>query len=136
MVYVFASTESERAELRESLGSMARRYYETLTIVIADPLDFPDLPAKLGLEPGVFPAGAVHQLSTNRIYPYPKGRPITSEALQGWGLNVWQGRVEPWLPPGTTPTPTLESQARIKTTRKVSMRTFPGMKINIGRDEL
>jgi protein disulfide-isomerase A1 len=87
MVYVFASTEAQRAEIRENLSGMARRYYESLTIVIADPLDFPDLPARLGLEPGVFPAGAVHQLSVNRIYPYPRDRPITSKALQKWGVG-------------------------------------------------
>lgn len=136
MVYVFAETESERAEIRKSLEKMARSYYESLTMVTVDPLDFPELPAKLGLEPGTFPAGAVHQLSNNNIYPYTKGQPITASALQKWGLDVWQGRVQPWTPPGTTPVPKPDTPGRIKASRKVSIRSFPGMKINVGRDEL
>ncbi|KAI1844109.1 hypothetical protein JX265_009628 [Neoarthrinium moseri] len=136
MVYVFAETEAERTELRQSLKKLARSQYESLTMVTVDPLEFPELPAKLGLEAGVFPSGAVHQLSTNRIYPYPKGQPINSRALQQWGLDVWQGRIDPWTPAGATPVPRADTPGRIKATRKVSMRSFPGMKINIGRDEL
>lgn len=136
MVYVFATTDAERAGLRQTLESLARSYYDSLTMVIVDPLDFPELPASLGLEPDSFPAGAVHQLSTDKIYPYPKGQPITPSALQKWGLDVWQGRVHPWSPPGTTPVPVLHSPGHIKASRKVSIRSFPGMKINVGHDEL
>lgn len=99
MVYVFATTESERAEIRETLSKMARGQYDSLTMVTVDPLDFPELPAKLGLEPGAFPSGAVHQLSSNKIFRYPAGQPITASALQKWGLDVWQGRVQPWHAP-------------------------------------
>lgn len=136
MVYVFAQTEAERAELRDSLQRIARSYYDSLTMVTVDPLDFPELPAKLGIEVGSFPAGAVHQLSNDKIYPYTKGQAITPSALQQWGLDVWQGRVQPWTPPGATPAPKPETPGRIKASRKVSIRSFPGMKINIGRDEL
>lgn len=99
MVYVFATTESERAEMRQTLNKMARGQYDSLTMVTVDPLDFPELPAKLGLELGAYPAGAVHQLSSDKIFRYPAGRPITASALQKWGLDVWQGRVQPWYPP-------------------------------------
>lgn len=136
MVYVFATTESERAEMRQTLNKMARGQYDSLTMVTVDPLDFPELPAKLGLELGAYPAGAVHQLSSDKIFRYPAGRPITASALQKWGLDVWQGRVQPWYPPGSTPIPEPEAQGRIKASRKVSMKSFPGVKINIGRDEL
>jgi protein disulfide-isomerase A1 len=73
MVYLFDSTESERQGLRKSLYKFARNYYDSLTSVVVDPFVFPDLMGQLGLEPGVFPAGAVHELSKDRIYPYPKG---------------------------------------------------------------
>ncbi|KAH8200261.1 hypothetical protein TruAng_005597 [Truncatella angustata] len=136
MVYVFAATEAERANLRESLKKLARSHYESLTMVTVDPLEFPDLPAKLGLEPEIFPAGAVHQLSTNRIFPYPKGTPITPSSMQKWGLDVWQGRIKPWSPPGTTTALVSEAPGQIKASRKVSIRSYPGIKINIGRDEL
>ncbi|KAI1267294.1 hypothetical protein F5Y18DRAFT_425137 [Xylariaceae sp. FL1019] len=92
MVYIFAATESERLALRESLKQMARDYYESLTMVTVDPVEFPDLQEKLGLEAGIFPTGAVHQLSSDRIYPYPKGRDITPRQLQSWGFDVYQGR--------------------------------------------
>ncbi|KAI1504250.1 thioredoxin-like domain-containing protein [Biscogniauxia marginata] len=139
MVYVFALTEAERAGIRESLRKVARGYYESLTMVTVDPLEFPDLPAKLGLEPGVFPAGAVHHLARDRIYPYPRGRGITPGELQGWGLDVWQGRVKPWAPPGATTSYDGRPGGRIEATRKVLMRNLniPGVNIRVaGRDEL
>ncbi|KAI8960186.1 thioredoxin-like domain-containing protein [Daldinia sp. FL1419] len=136
MVYVFAATEAERAEIRKALNKMARSYYESLTIVTVDPLEFPELPAKLGLDSNVLPAGAVHQLSKDRIYPYPKGRGWTSSEVQSWGLDVWQGRIKPWTPPGVTTTYD-DLGGRIKATQKISMRNMPGVKIKIaGRDEL
>jgi hypothetical protein len=70
MVYIFAATEAERSALRHSLKPMARSYYESLTMVTVDPLEFPELQAKLGLEAGVFPAGAVHQISNDRSESY------------------------------------------------------------------
>ncbi|KAI0834448.1 thioredoxin-like domain-containing protein [Hypoxylon sp. FL0890] len=136
MVYVFAATEAERSEIRKELNKVARSHYESLTMVTVDPLEFPDLPAKLGLDPDVFPAGAVHQLSKDRIYPYPKGRGWTSSELQSWGLDVWQGRIKPWTPPGVTTT-FEDLGGRVKATRKVSIRNIPGVKIRVGgHDEL
>lgn len=137
MVYLFAPTEVERQGLRKALYRFAKNYYDSLTTVVVDPLDFPDLMGKLGLEAGVFPAGAVHQLSTDRVYPYPKGRPYTSSAVQQWGLDVYQGRIKPWTPPGVMtsyddPGPTVAA------TRRVSIASgFPGVNIRVaGRDEL
>ncbi|RYP09249.1 hypothetical protein DL765_008514 [Monosporascus sp. GIB2] len=125
MVYVFAATESERSRIRTTLKETARSYYESLTMVTVDPLEFPDLPAKLGLEAGVFPSGAVHQLSTDRIYPYPKGRGLTPNELLSWGLDVWQERVKPWTPPGVT-TSYDNLGGRLKATRSVSIKKIPG----------
>ncbi|KAI0156652.1 thioredoxin-like domain-containing protein [Hypoxylon sp. FL1284] len=136
MVYVFAATEAERAEIRKELNKVARSYYESLTMVTVDPLEFPSLTEKLGLDLGTLPAGAVHQLSKDRIYPYPKGRGWTSSELQSWGLDVWQGRVKPWTPPGVTTTYD-DLGGRIKATQRLSMRNIPGVKIRVGgRDEL
>ncbi|KAI0103097.1 thioredoxin-like domain-containing protein [Hypoxylon sp. NC0597] len=136
MVYVFAATEAERSGIRKELNTVARSYYQSLTMVTVDPLEFPDLPAKLGLDPDILPAGAVHQISKDRIYPYPKGRGWTSSEIQNWGLDVWQGRIKPWVPPGATTTYT-DLAGRIEATRKVSIRNIPGVKIRVGgRDEL
>ena len=139
MVYLFAPTEPERQELRKALYRFAKNYYDSLTSVVVDPLDFPGLMEKLGLDPSVYPAGAVHQLSQDRIFPYPKGKPYTSSAVQKWGLDVYQGRVKPWTPPGSTTS--YEDQGtpgKITASRRVSIASgIPGVKIKIaGHDEL
>jgi protein disulfide-isomerase A1 len=140
MVYLFAPTEAERASLRKSIYSFARDQYSSLSAATVDPFEFPDLQASLGLEPDVFPAGAVHQLSKDRIYPYPRGQPYSSAALQKWGLDVYQGRVRPWTPPGvTTSYDDLGLGGKMTATRKISIAgNWPGAaKIKIaGRDEL
>ncbi|KAK7935432.1 hypothetical protein PG985_000927 [Apiospora marii] len=145
MVYLFAATEAERAEFRRTLQKIGRSYYESLTMTTVDPLEFPELPARLGLAtPGndaqvEYPCGAVHQLSKDRIYQYPRGSPVTSSALQQWGLDVWQGRIKPWNPDGAAATTTEEAgqiPGRIRATPRVSIANFPGLNIRIGRDEL
>ncbi|POS80814.1 hypothetical protein DHEL01_v200781 [Diaporthe helianthi] len=136
MVYLFAKTEEDRSRLRQDLHSFAKGYYDSLTCVTVDPLEFPELQKEMGLEPGVFPSGAVHQLSKDRIYPYPRNLPVDSQSLQKWGLDVWQGRVKPWTPPGAAtsvddPGPT----KRVK--RKISLASLPGVTIRVGgHDEL
>lgn len=137
MVYLFAPSEAERLDLRKKLYKFAKDYYDSLTTVTVDPYEFPDLQARMGLELGVFPAGVVHQLSKDRIYPYPRGQPYTSASLQKWGLDVYQGRVKPWTPPGVTTSYDDLGPTKVAT-RKVSVRNnWPGAKIKIaGRDEL
>lgn len=136
MVYLFAQTESERQQLRKTLYKFARSYYDSLTSVLVDPLDFPDLMPSLGLDPNILPAGAVHQLSKDRIYHYPKDKPLNPSTLQQWGLDVYQGRIKPWTPPGVTTSyddlgPTRAANAR------VSVPTIPGVTIRIaGHEEL
>jgi protein disulfide-isomerase A1 len=138
MIYIFANTETERAELRSQLWKFAKAYYDSLTSVTVDPLDFPHLPARLGLEPGRYPSGAVHQISKDRVYPYPYGRGLTAKDLQKWGLDVWQGKIKPWTMPGVTTTYDDLGPTRVAK-RTVSMRNIPGMKIKVAghnHDEL
>jgi protein disulfide-isomerase A1 len=140
MVYIFAATEAERAALRQSLHKFAEGQYDSLTAVTVDPLYFPGLPAKLGLgNPPRLPAGAVHRLTTNQVFPYPEGRPLDYRSLQGWGLDVWQGRVRAWAAPGAATT-TLEDLGPTRVaTRRVSINAVPGLnlkKYGAGRDEL
>ncbi|KAK4163442.1 thioredoxin-like domain-containing protein [Cladorrhinum sp. PSN259] len=140
MVYLFGSTEAERQKLRKTLYKFARDYYESLTTVIANPFDWPNLMENLGLDPTAFPAGAVHQLSKDRIYPYPKGQPLTPGAIQNWGMDIYNGRVKPWTRPGAVPASNedVKPTTRKAATRKISMvNNIPGVKIKIaGRDEL
>lgn len=136
MVYLFANTEEDRSRLRQELHSFAKGYYDSLTCVTVDPLEFPELQKEMGLEPGVFPSGAVHHLSKDRIYRYPRHLPVDSQSLQKWGLDVWQGRVKPWTPPGAAtsvddPGPTKRAE------RKISLANLPGVTVRVGgHDEL
>ncbi|KAI6282468.1 hypothetical protein MCOR27_003702 [Pyricularia oryzae] len=149
IVYIFAQTTAERASLRTSLHRLATGYRDSLTIVTVNPAEFPDLPGKLGLCGAAAgdeivegrPAGALHQLSKDRVYPYPCGRPVDPRSIQQWGLDVFQGRVKPWTPPGVTTSyddlgPTRVAAAA---TRKISIANIPGLKIKIAghrQDEL
>ncbi|QBZ63878.1 hypothetical protein PoMZ_05569 [Pyricularia oryzae] len=149
IVYIFAQTTAERASLRTSLHRLATGYRDSLTIVTVNPDEFPDLPGKLGLCGAAAgdeivegrPAGALHQLSKDRVYPYPRGRPVDPRSIQQWGLDVFQGRVKPWTPPGVTTSyddlgPTRVAAAA---TRKISIANIPGLKIKIAghrQDEL
>jgi len=140
MVYVFADSEAKRARLRRELAGFAQGYFDSLTAVTVDPLYFPGLMARLGLAGDDYPAGAVHQLSTDRVYPYPRGRAFDARSLQGWGLGVFQGKIKPWTPPGAT---TAAAAANgnggptKRATRRVSMHTQLGDYIKVaGRDEL
>ncbi|KAK2064176.1 hypothetical protein LY76DRAFT_657760 [Colletotrichum caudatum] len=139
MVYIFSPSPQARASIRGDLHAFAKKQYSSLTAVTVDPTYFPELPAKLGLNPAEdgYPAGAVHQLSNGRVYPYPKGRALTPRELQGWGLDVWQGRIRPWTPPGQEPENVVGGGVRIAATRNLKVKNIPGLKIRIGgRDEL
>jgi protein disulfide-isomerase A1 len=86
----------------------------------------------------------VHQLSKNRIYPYPKGQAYDTESLQKWGNDVMQGRIKPWHPPGAKVTINNDDLEIIgfkhKATAKVSMlggNWQDALKIKVaGRNEL
>jgi len=138
MVYIFADSEAERSRLRQELAKFAQSYYDSLTSVTVDPLYFPGLMAKLGLQPGVFPAGAVHQLSVDRIFRYPRDRGIDSRSLQAWGLEVYQGRVKPWTRPGVTILQEAAAGPTKTATRRVSVNPLLGSYIKVAgrRDEL
>ncbi|KAK3934928.1 thioredoxin-like domain-containing protein [Diplogelasinospora grovesii] len=139
IIYISSPSEPERQKLRKTLYKFARSYYDSLATVLVDPLDFPDLPPRLGLtdpETGkaTYPCGAVHQLSKDRVYPYPADLPINSQFLQQWGLDVNQGRIKPWTPPGITTTSydDLGGPTKVATGR-VSMRSnIPGLKVRVG----
>ncbi|KAK1984806.1 hypothetical protein LZ30DRAFT_415819 [Colletotrichum cereale] len=138
MVYIFSPSPQARASVRGDLHAFAKKQYSSLTTVTVDPTYFPDLPAKLGLNPSEdgYPAGAVHQLSNGRIYPYPKGKALTPRELQGWGLDVWQGRVKAWTPPGQEPAEDVGGgNLRIVGSHNLKINNIPGLKIKIGGRE-
>ncbi|KAF6820944.1 hypothetical protein CSOJ01_00379 [Colletotrichum sojae] len=141
MVYILSPSPSVRTSIRADLHTFGRGQYASLTAVTADPAYFPDLPGALGLDPeDGYPAGAVHQLSNGKVYRYPRDRGFTPRELQAWGLDVWQGRVKPWTPPGQEePAEETTGNVRVVSSHKLKVKDIPGLKIKIGgreRDEL
>lgn len=99
MVYLFHRTARERAHLRHALLRFAREQRD-LSSVVVDPVLYGDLQTRtLGLDPAHLPAGAVHQLTKDRVWRYPKRLAVTAQALQQWGLDVFLGKLKPWVPP-------------------------------------
>lgn len=149
MVYIFVSNPSERISLRRDLHDFASSYPD-LGIVLVDPLDFPDLLAKLGLEDKQkqvrYPAIAVHQLTTGKIWPYPRGKALDKSSLQQWGMDVWQGKIRPWNQPGNEggakggKKKQKQGQKNVKSHRQIKLPNVPGLeklrKKLEGRDEL
>ncbi|KAK4225520.1 thioredoxin-like domain-containing protein [Podospora fimiseda] len=131
IVYLFGETETQRQKLRKTLYKFARDLYDSITTVIVNPFDFPKLMGSLGLEPDKFPAGAVHWLSKDEIYPYPKEKAFTRENVQSWGMNIYKGIIKAWNKKDGGE----EAKTRKVATRKIS--GIPGVNIKIaGRDEL
>ncbi|KAH8176020.1 thioredoxin-like domain-containing protein [Sarocladium implicatum] len=132
MVYIFGNSPSQRASLRRDLDGFASSWPD-LTTVLVDPLDFPDLPAKLGLESKGkqvrYPAGAVHQLTTGKIWPYPPGKALDKGSLQKWGMDVWQGRIAPWNDKGGQKSKGQQAKksGNVKSHRQIKLPNVPGL---------
>ncbi|KAK3391735.1 hypothetical protein B0T20DRAFT_422093 [Sordaria brevicollis] len=122
-VYVLTSSPSQRSHLRRTLFSLAVKYHSWLQIVLVDPVLFPDLAKELGLDFPSSPSNGKddvqaavvwpqkpntnnHDSRTNPdtkklIYHYPRDKPITESSIKQWGLDLYLGRVRPWVPPST-----------------------------------
>lgn len=184
-VYVFAHSHQQRINLQRTLWSLAAKYHSWLQIVVVDPVLFPDLGKELGLDlssasakagEGGGVAGAVlwpqkpstHDRKDGKkieklIYHYLSDKPITESSIKQWGLDLYLGRVRPWVPPSTDDKEGkmkgdgngreqvlrgLKDRVRVvkggkKATRKVAKRigggggSILGVKIRVaGRDEL
>ncbi|KAL2213697.1 hypothetical protein CC79DRAFT_1391621 [Sarocladium strictum] len=127
MIYIFGDGPAQRAKLRKELHGFASSSPD-LSTVLVDPLDFPDLPSKLGLKTPsrtlTFPAGAVHQLTTGKVWPYPAGKALDDKSLKQWGMDVWQGKVVPWNSKGNNGK---GGQKTVKSNRKVKLPNVPGL---------
>jgi len=127
MIYIFGDSSAQRAKLRKELHGFASSSPD-LSTVLVDPLDFPDLPSKLGLKTPsrtlTFPAGAVHQLTTGKVWSYPAGKALDDKSLKQWGMDVRQGKVAPWNSKGNNGK---GGQKTVKSNRKVKLPNVPGL---------
>ncbi|KAK4661538.1 uncharacterized protein QC763_705365 [Podospora pseudopauciseta] len=164
LVYLFAPTPSARDNLRSQYLRFAKDYYQQFVSILVDPHLFPDLMPQLGLlDTTRFPAGAVRLVAEDKTYPYPQTEEMTLGKVQGWGMRIWQGGVEAWVPGGGEKKggdsgkkegggdSGIRIQGKVGTKRKVTVGgggwgkgkgkipTIPGVRINIPgvrRDEL
>lgn len=130
MIYIFGDSPAQRAKLRRELHNFASSSPD-LSTVLVDPLDFPDLPSKLGLKSPsrtlAFPAGAVHQLTTGKIWPYPAGKALDDKSLKQWGMDVWQGKVAPWNAKSKEGNGRQAGQKTVKSNRQIKLPNVPGL---------
>lgn len=78
------------------MRSVAKMYKEYLVFVTVDTNEYGDLAAPLGLASGKFPALSVQNPMFGQVFPYPRTKKITPEAVGGFLMDIVQGKVSPW----------------------------------------
>ncbi|KAG4220195.1 hypothetical protein PC116_g31326 [Phytophthora cactorum] len=96
IVFFFSPSSAEREAYVKSMLSVAKMYKEYLSFVTVDANEYGDLAAPLGLAPGVFPALSVQNPMFGKVFPYPRGRDITPEAIGAFLMDISQGKVKAW----------------------------------------
>lgn len=96
LVFFFAATPAERDAYVDAMRAVAKMYKEYLVFVTVDAGEYGELAGPLGLVPGAFPALAVQNPMFGQVFPYPRSREITPEAVGGFLMDIVQGKVKPW----------------------------------------
>ncbi|OTA99877.1 hypothetical protein M426DRAFT_324763 [Hypoxylon sp. CI-4A] len=96
LVFYFTTTSADRDAYVAAMRSVAKMYKEYLTFVTIDAGEYGDLAIPLGLMPGAFPALSVQNPMFGQVFPYPRSKKITPEAVGGFLMDIVQGRVKPW----------------------------------------
>ncbi|KAI8964803.1 hypothetical protein F5Y11DRAFT_345255 [Daldinia sp. FL1419] len=96
LVFYFSPSSTEREAYVAAMRSVAKIYKEYLSFVTVDANEYGDLAAPLGLVPGAFPALSVQNPMFGKVFPYPRGREITPEAIGAFLMDISQGKVEAW----------------------------------------
>ncbi|KAI1214353.1 uncharacterized protein F4807DRAFT_407634 [Annulohypoxylon truncatum] len=96
IVFYFVTSSQERDSYVSAMRSVAKMYKEYLSFVTVDAGEYGDLAAPLGLVPGAFPALSVQNPMFGQVFPYPRAKQITPEAVGGFLMDIVQGKVQPW----------------------------------------
>ncbi|KAI2465625.1 thioredoxin-like domain-containing protein [Annulohypoxylon bovei var. microspora] len=96
LVFYFITSSQERDSYVAAMRSVAKMYKEYLSFVTVDAGEYGDLAAPLGLVPGAFPALSVQNPMFGQVFPYPRAKQITPEAVGGFLMDIVQGKVQPW----------------------------------------
>ncbi|KAI0133370.1 hypothetical protein F4776DRAFT_664129 [Hypoxylon sp. NC0597] len=94
LVFYFTTTPQERDTYVDLMRSVAKMYKEYLSFVTVDAGEYGDLAAPLGL--ASVPGLSVQNPMFGQVFPYPREKNITPEAVGGFLMDIVQGRVKPW----------------------------------------
>ncbi|KAE9378273.1 hypothetical protein N431DRAFT_541785 [Stipitochalara longipes BDJ] len=102
LVYYFASTSQDRETYRSSLQPLANKFKEYLNFVTVDAVEYGHMLPALGLQDTGAPALAVFHPMYGQAFPYDQRKKIVPEAVEGFVMDIVQGKVQPWGSEGET----------------------------------
>ena len=103
LLYLFASTSSERSHYQEILKPLAKKYKDYINFVTIDALEYAHMAPGLGLKEGAVPALALLNPMFGQVFPFQAeqgGKKIDLEVLEEWMLDIVGGKVKPWVDSG------------------------------------
>ncbi|CZR60580.1 uncharacterized protein PAC_10476 [Phialocephala subalpina] len=100
LVYFFAATPAERDAYKASLKPVAKKYKEYLNFVTVDAVEYGHMLPALGHAKGSVPAVSVFNPMYGQVFPFAKGKKISAESMEGFVLDIVQGKVQPWTAGG------------------------------------
>lgn len=95
IAYIFASTSSQRDNLRREITPVAKKYSQYINFGVIDAVEYSEMAAGLDLSPGMFPAFVVHNILNDQVFPFDQRRRISKEAVEGHILDIVQGKARP-----------------------------------------
>ncbi|KAI1389169.1 thioredoxin-like domain-containing protein [Hypoxylon trugodes] len=96
LVFYFTTSPKDRDAYVDTMRSVAKMYKEYLSFVTVDANEYGDLTAPLGLAPATLPRLSVQNPMFGQVFPYPRSRKITPEAVGGFLMDIVQGKQKPW----------------------------------------
>ncbi|KAF8848341.1 hypothetical protein BDZ45DRAFT_681286 [Acephala macrosclerotiorum] len=98
LVYFFAATPTERDAYKASLKPVAKKYKEYLNFVTVDAVEYGHMLPALGHVKGSLPAVSVFNPIYGQVFPFAKGNKVSAESVEGFVMDIVQGKVQPWTP--------------------------------------
>ncbi|KAE8453967.1 hypothetical protein EG329_007743 [Mollisiaceae sp. DMI_Dod_QoI] len=100
LVYFFAKSEAERDAYKASLKPVAKKFKEYLSFVTVDAEEYGHMLPALGHAKASLPAVSVFNPMYGQVFPFAKGKKITAESVEGFVMDIVQGKVQPSAPGG------------------------------------
>jgi len=75
---------------------LAKKYSEYLQFTTTDVNEYPEAAEMLGLRRGTKTGLSVQNPSNGDVFPYTGREQISAEVVEGFLVDIIQGRVKPW----------------------------------------